>query len=50
MNHSGFSKVAGILLLIIASVAFSVPAASQIPRPSDMDALVSAMERLSLNI
>ena len=39
-----------ILLLIIASVAFSLPAASQTPRSGDMDALLAAMERLSLDI
>lgn len=50
MSHSGISKVAGILLLIIASVAFSVPAASQTPRSGDMDALFATMERLSLNL
>jgi clan AA aspartic protease (TIGR02281 family) len=50
MSHSGISKLARIFLFIVASVAFSLPAASQVPRGADMEDLVATMERLSLNI
>jgi clan AA aspartic protease (TIGR02281 family) len=50
MSHSGASKVARILLAIIGSVAFSLPAASQTQQAGDMDPLLATMERLSLNI
>jgi hypothetical protein len=42
--------MARIFLLVAASVAFSLPAASQVPRGADMDDLVATLERLSLNI
>jgi aspartyl protease family protein len=50
MSHSGISKLIRILLPIVASVAFSLPAASQLPRAVEMDDVVAAMERLSLVI
>jgi hypothetical protein len=44
------SRLACIFLFIAASVAFSLPAASQVPRGVDLDDLVATLERLSLNI
>ena len=44
------SRLACIFLFIAASVAFSLPAVSQVPRGVDLDDLVATLERLSLNI
>jgi hypothetical protein len=50
MSHSGISKLARTFLFVVASMAFSLPAASQIRRGGDLDDLVATLERLSLNI
>jgi clan AA aspartic protease (TIGR02281 family) len=48
MTRAGIT--ARLLSLIIASAAFSVPAASQVPSAVNMDNLLAVMDRLSLKI
>jgi clan AA aspartic protease (TIGR02281 family) len=50
MTRSGITRLALFLSLIIASVAFSAPAASQNPSAVDMDDLLVVMDRLMLKL
>jgi len=50
MTRSGIARLAGLLSLVIASAAFSAPAASQSPRAVDMDDLLATLDRLSVKI
>src|SRR4051812_17407742 len=50
MTRFGITRLAALLLLIIAGAAFSAPAASQSPRAVETDDLLATLDRLSVKI